>query len=78
MLQPVGILAIAAVFGTAAGLHIGGAPGLGPERAQRSSGVKGRSPHFQVVRLEDDASLIGPEALQFEDQVLEGRRSRLG
>ena len=31
-------------------------------------------PHLHVVRLEDDAALIGPEALELEDQVLEGRR----
>src|SRR3990170_522972 len=73
MLEPVRVLAVAAVLGAAARLHIGGAPRLGPKRAQGGGGMKGRSPHLHVVRLEDDAALIGPEALEPEDQVLEGQ-----
>ena len=77
MLEPVGVLAIAAVLGPARGLHVGRAPGLGPERAQGGRRVKGRRPHLHVVRLEDDAALIGPVALELEDQVLEGQSLRL-
>src|SRR3990170_4175138 len=73
VLEPVRVFAVAAVLGAAARLHIGGAPRLGPKRAQGGGGMKGRSPHLHVVRLEDDAALIGPEALEPEDQVLEGQ-----
>ena len=36
--------------------------------------MEGRRPHLHVVGLKDDAALIGPEALQPQDQILEGRR----
>jgi hypothetical protein len=77
VLEPVGVLAVAAVLGAAGGLHVGRAPRLRPKRAQRGRGVKGPGPHLQVVRLEDHAAPVGPKAFELEDQVLEGGRSRL-
>src|SRR4029078_409880 len=56
MLEPVRVLAIAAIFGPARWLDEGGTPGLGAERAQRRRRVKGPRPHLHVVGLEDDAA----------------------
>ena len=78
MLHPVGVLAIAAVLGPAAGLRIGGAPGLGPERAQGGGGVKGARAHLHVVGLQDHAALLRPIALQGQDQTLKGFGRREG
>ena len=71
VLQPVGVLAVAAVLGPARRLHIGRVPRLRPERAQRRRRVKGAGAHLHVVGLQDHAALLGPEALQREDQALE-------
>ena len=76
VLQPVGVLAVAAVLGAARGLDVGGAPGLGAERAQRRGRVEGAGAHLHVVGLQDDAALLGPVALERQDQVLEGQRLR--
>src|SRR4029079_14053166 len=81
VLKPVGILAIAAVLGPARGLDIGCTPRLRPERAQGGRGMECRRSHLHVVRLEDDAALVGPKPLKLQDQVLKGqglRRTRLG
>ena len=75
VLQPVRVLAVAPVLGPARGLHIGGVPGLRPERAQRRRRVEGAGAHLHVVGLQDHAALLGPEALQRQDQVLERRKS---
>ena len=77
MLHPVRILAISAVLGTPRGLNIGRLPWGRPERAQGGGGVERPRADLHVVRLEDDAALIGPEALELEDQVLEGQSLRL-
>ena len=71
VLQPVGVLAVAAVLRPARGLHIGGVPGLRPERAQRGRGMEGAGADLHVVGLQDDAALIRPIALQRQDQALE-------
>ncbi len=72
VLQPVGVLAVAAVAWAARGLHIGGVPGLGAERAQRRGGVEGAGAHLHVVGLQDHAALVGPELLERQDEALEG------
>ena len=74
VLQPVRVLAVAPVLGAAGRLHIGRAPGLRPQRAQGRGRVEGAGAHFHVVGLEDDAALVGPVALEREDQALEGAR----
>ena len=51
MLQSIGVLAIATVFRAAAGLHIGGLPGLGANGAQKGSRVGGACADFHVVGL---------------------------
>jgi hypothetical protein len=49
VLQPVGVLAVAAVGRPAARLDEGGVPRLGAERAQRGRGVEGARAHAHVV-----------------------------
>ena len=71
VLQPVRVLAVAAVLRPARGLHVGGVPRLRPERAQRGRRVEGAGADLHVVGLQDDAALVGPEALQRQDQALE-------
>jgi hypothetical protein len=36
--------------------------------------MEGTGAHFHVVGLQDDAALLGPEILELQDQVLEGKR----
>src|SRR5579859_384794 len=71
MLQPVWVLAIAAVLRPPRRLHIGGVPLFWPERAQGRRRVKRAGTHFHVVGLQDDATPIRPVALQRQDQTLE-------
>ncbi|MNN44140.1 hypothetical protein D3C81_1584180 [compost metagenome] len=72
VLQPVGVLAIAAVARTARGLNIGGLPRLGTERAQHSRRVQGAGADLDVVGLQNSAALVAPVFVQGQDQVLEG------
>ena len=44
VLQAVGVLAIAAVSRAAAGLHVGGVPGLRPHRSQEGGGMESTGP----------------------------------
>ena len=71
VLQPVRVLAVAAVLRPARGLHIGGLPRLRPQRAQRRRRMERAGADLHVVGLQDDAALLGPEALQRQDQTLE-------
>ena len=73
MLQPVGVLAIAAVGRPARRLDIGGAPRLRPERAQRRRRMERAGADLDVVGLQDHAALRRPEALQFQDQALKAQ-----
>lgn len=34
--------------------------------------MKGPSPHFEIIRLVNDAALIGPKTMEGKDQILEG------
>ena len=72
VLQAVGIVAVAAVFGAAAGLDVGGKPRFGAERTQAGGGVGCAGADFHIERLEQGAALGGPVVLQFEDDLLEG------
>jgi hypothetical protein len=71
VLQAVRVLAVAAVLGPAAGLHVGGLPGLGAEGAQEGGGVAGAGADFEIVGLQQRATLLAPEFLEREDDVLE-------
>ena len=74
VLHAVGVLAVAAVGGTAAGLCIAGAPLGGTERAQRGRGMEGTGTDLGVIGLHDDAALLAPVLLEAQDDVLEGKR----
>ncbi len=75
VLQAVRVLSVAAVLGPAAGLHVGGLPGLRPQRAQEGRGVRGARPHFHVVGLQERAALGVPVRLQLQDDLLEGQHA---
>ncbi len=72
VLQPVRVLAVAAVLGAARRLHVGGVPAAGAERAQRGRRMEGAGADLHVVGLQDQAALVGPVIVQRQDQPLEG------
>ena len=72
VLQAVGVLAVAAVSGTAARLRIAGAPSAGAERAERRGGMEGAGADLRVIGLHDDATLGAPVLLELQNDVLEG------
>ena len=73
VLQAVGVLAIAAILGAAAGLHVGGLPGLWADGAQEGGGVRSAGADFHVIGLEQCAAVFGPVGLQFQNDLLEGQ-----
>ena len=77
VLEAVGVLAVAAVGGAAAGLRVAGAPGRLAERAQQRGRVERAGAHLGVVRLHDGAAVPGPVVLEGQDHVLERERSLL-
>ena len=72
--EAIGILAIAAVGGTARGLHVTDAIGLGAEHAEEGLGRHGSGADFDVVGLLQDAAVVGPESLQAKDEFLKRQR----
>jgi hypothetical protein len=72
MLQAVRVLAIAAVSGTTARLHVGGIPVFWTDRTQESSSMESAGAYFHIVGLKYHTTLLRPVLLQGEDQVLEG------
>jgi len=72
MLQSIRVLSVSSVGGPPAGLYIRGAPWLRPQDPKKGCGVEGPGAHFQIVRLVNDTSLIGPEAVQRKQQILKG------
>ncbi len=60
VLQAVEVVAVAAVFGAAAGLDVGGKPRLGTECAQAGGGVGSTRADFHVERLDDGAAFVCP------------------
>src|SRR3546814_17502224 len=73
MLEPVRVLAIAAVRGPAARLDIGDVPRLGAQAAQGRRGMKGPRPHAHVIRLQDRAAARAPVIVQRQDHVLKAQ-----
>ncbi len=70
VLQAVRILAIAAILRAARRLHISRIPALRAERAKRRRRMERTRADFHVVGLQDDAAMVGPIALQRQDQAL--------
>jgi hypothetical protein len=62
LVEPVGILAITAVGGPAAGLHISYAVRLRAEDPKECLGSHGAGANFDVVGLLDYATAVGPVA----------------
>ena len=71
LVEPEGVLAVAAVGGPAGGLHVGHVPGPGAQGAEEGERVHGAGALLQVVGLADEAAPVGPEALQSEDELLD-------
>ena len=72
LLQAVGVLAIAPIVRADGRLDVGHIPGLAAEHAQVSGRVHRPSADLGVVRLPDQAAVVGPEILQLENDGLEG------
>ena len=71
LVEAVGIVAIAAVGGTAAGLHIRDAVRLGAEHAEERLRSHGAGADLDVVRLlDDDGPRSDQVSLQLEDGLL--------
>jgi hypothetical protein len=70
MLQAIRVFAVAAIFRATRGLHIRGAPGLGPERAQEGGGVRRTRADLHVVGLQQGAALVAPILLQLKNNLL--------
>ena len=73
LVQPVGIFAVAAVGGAAAGLHVSHAIGFGAENAEECFGRHGAGADLEIVGFLDDAAAVGPVLFEAEDGLLEGR-----
>ena len=71
VLHAVGVVAVAAVLGAAAGFDERGVERLGAERTQEGGGVERSGALFDVVGLGDQAAALAPIVLEREDQVLE-------
>ena len=71
LLHAVRVLAVAPVGRAPRRLDEGDVPRLGPDRAQERRRVVGARADLRVVRLDDEAAALRPEALQREDEVLE-------
>jgi len=71
LVKAVGVFAIAAICGAAAGLNVGDTVGLRAEDPPLCFRTHGPGTDFDVVRLLDDAAAVGPVALKFEDGLLE-------
>ena len=78
VLQPVRVLAVAAVFRAPRRLHVRRAPRLRAQRAQEGRGVRRAGAYLHVVRLQLCATLAAPVVLEGQDDLLKGlhRRSK--
>ncbi len=72
MLQPVRVLAVAAVLRSPRGLHVGRLPRLRANCTQECGRVEGSRAHLHVVGLEERATLLVPILLEAQDDLLEG------
>ena len=73
MLQAIRVLAIAAIFRAAAGLHVGALPWLGAKRSQKRGRVRGARADFHVVGLKQRAALVSPVGLEFQNDLLKSK-----
>ena len=73
-LAPLRISGVAAIGGAAGGLHVGDVPGFGAEHAESGGRVHGARADFDVVRLQDRATLGSPVVVEAENHVLHRHR----
>src|SRR5690606_23757271 len=78
VLQPVRVLAIAAILGTTRRLHIGGTPGFRPDGAQKGRRVRCARPHFHVIGLKQRTTLLVPVLLQRKNDLLKSEHELYG
>src|SRR5690606_12642843 len=71
VLAAVGVVAVAAVLGAAAGLDPRGVPRLRSERAQEGRRVERRGAFLDAVRLRDEAVAVARVFREGQDEVLE-------
>jgi hypothetical protein len=67
LVQTVGVLTIATVCGSAAGLNVGDAIRGGSEDAKERFGVHCAGTDFDIVRLLKNATLVYPEMRKLEN-----------
>src|SRR3989442_14292942 len=72
MLEAVGVFSIPPVRRPPAGLHVGRAPGVGAQHLEKRGRMERPRADFQVIGYVDDATLVGPKAMQGEKQILKG------
>jgi hypothetical protein len=77
-LQAVRVLAVTPIGGTTRGLHVGRVPRFRPQCAQEGGGMEGAGTDFEVERLDQHATLLGPIVVEDLDQLLERRRRHGG
>src|SRR5512135_3468715 len=70
MLEPVRVLTISAVGGTAGRLYIGHSPWLRTQRPEKGRRMKGSGPHLGIIGLLNHTPLIRPESFQSKYQFL--------
>ena len=68
--ETVRVLAEASVGGPPRRLHVGDAPRLGAEHAQKRFGVHRSRAHLDVERLLEETTPGGPELGELEDELL--------
>src|SRR5579883_2386574 len=72
LVEAIGIFAVAAVGGAAAGLDVSDAVGIGAEDAEEGFGGHSAGADLDVIGFLDDAAAVGPVFFEGEDGVLEG------
>ena len=71
LIETIRIVAVAAVGGASAGLHIGGAIGLRAKHAEESLRAHGARADFHIERLLDNASALAQVLFEAQDHLLE-------
>src|SRR5579864_3007176 len=70
-IEAIGIVAVAAIGGTAAGLHVGNVVRLGAEDTEERFRSHSARADLDVVGFLDDAAAVGPVFLERKDCLLE-------
>ena len=76
VLEPVRVLAVAAVLRAPARLHVRRLPRLRAQRAQEGGGVARAGADLHVVGLQEGTALAVPVVLQAQDDLLEAQHGR--